>query len=196
MDARAWDGGAVASLQCRIAELEVEHRRLLRRSRGTWMALGVLVVVPMVTAFSRWVGAPEEILVVRGVDIVDATGVKRIELRGGPEVTDPPFYGRRFRRHGSLGASILFYDAGGAEQGGFLIPDRGGISMGMDSKANQVISISAAADGRSMGLDFYTTAGEPHRASLGITPEGPHLRLVRNGVVVVELPGGAGGVAR
>lgn len=177
-------------LESRVARLERANRRLRRwlLVAGVAAALAVPGLIGW-TAFGGERGAATfSELTVNRLVVEDEKGMPRLELT--TDTPDPPVYGRRFVRQGGGQAGIIFFDADGMEQGGLVTGHRGGISMGVDSKAGQQGSLFVGAPGDRAGIQFYLPGEEgQQRASLLVTKEdGPQLLLERDGETVARVP--------
>lgn len=206
---RHGDGGRtdIDHLEARVERLERANGRLRRLLLFT--AVVTALVAPALVGWTAFGGgesgdvergtAAFDELSVRRLVVEDAHGIPRLELT--TETPDPPVYGRRLMRQSSGQAGIIFFDADGMEQGGLVTTHRGGISMGVDSKAGQQGSLWVSASGDDAGIQFYRPGdGGEHRASLVVTEEdGPSLVLERDGETVGRLPAAsdtAGGSGR
>lgn len=184
------------SLESRVDRLERANERLRRWLLGAGVLLAL--VVPGLVGWTAFGGdgargnATFNELRVRQLVLEDEQGMPRLELT--TDTPDPPLYGRRFLRQGGGQAGIIFYDGDGMEQGGLVTGHRGGISMGVDSKAGQQGSLWVNAPGSEAGIEFYLPAEDgQHRAALTVSEEGgPRLLLMRDGDTVARIPTGGG----
>ncbi|NER14685.1 hypothetical protein GWK08_14610 [Leptobacterium flavescens] len=78
-----------------------------------------------------------EVLKVRGLVVVDSSGVERVMM--GAPLPDPTFHGYRYPRGGGAGISgILLFDSEGQERGGYVTDDNyGNVFLTLDSKTQQ-----------------------------------------------------------
>lgn len=179
-------------LEIRVGRLERANERL----RRLLLVAGVVaaLVVPGLVGWTAFGGEDSRgtarfgDLHVRRLVLEDEQGMPRLELT--TDTPDPPLYGRRFIRQGGGQAGIIFYDADGMEQGGLVTGHRGGIMLGVDSKAGQQGSLWVNAPGSRAGIEFYLPgSGGQHRASLTVSEEtGPRLLLIRDGDTASRFP--------
>lgn len=119
-----------------------------------------------------------EIIKVRGVVVVDSSGVERVII--GAPLPDPTMHGYRIYRgeYGSI-SGIMLYDAEGQERGGYVTDNGyGNVFLTLDSKTQQnALFIADPLDGAAM----LVWGRNGNKISLAAGDDDIYLDLTKNG---------------
>lgn len=180
-------------LEKRLLALECKCTRLLAL---VVFVTGMALVLPLSVARSAKASSAPDVLRVRELVVVDENGVERVII-GAPlpgqwqdgkvNTTRVP---RPFRQ-----AGILLFDKDGVERGGYVTEDTGDNALlTLDDKHKQeVLLVTGPVPTSSFRMWIGSDSLE-----LRVDPElnGPTLRMIRNGKILVEQPQRSGANAR
>ena len=174
----------------RAREIEDSLRRLVRRNRRlTWglaattsiLALGI-VALAVFGIRSRNIVPPGGILTVRGLVVIDSSGVERVRIQA--PLPDPIVLGKRFPRGGTV-SGILLFDDEGNERSGYVTSDGyPNVFFTLDSLARQhVLFITEPQGGPTLKLWDGTSV-----STLSAGSDGPGLKLTAGDKTLFEIP--------
>jgi hypothetical protein len=171
------------------AELQQEVRRL-RRNLRLLIVVTACIITADILAHTRTLdaqrpqnAAPDSILRVRGLVVVDERGVERVWI--GAPVTEPRVLGKRFNRGGKA-SGILLFDAEGNERGGYVTFDEEGTAhFSLDAVGYMVTRISAPAAG---GVEIMTRGDSGSIARFGVAGSTPYFGMLRGDSVLFQAP--------
>jgi hypothetical protein len=181
----------------RVTELSAAVERLERRvQRARWslMAIiGMTISVQLLHVMTKpriaeagtdATLAPDSVLTIRELVVVDAMGTPRVRI--GAPLPDPIMLGKRFNRGGVV-SGILIYDAEGNERGGYVTGDESrGAAITLDEIMRAAVHIGVEDRGEAHvsvdnGLGGYGLLGINQR-------DGAYIRLHSEGRLTGVLP--------
>ena len=168
----------------RIRQLERRCAQLSFGVRGS-LALWALTLVALVAMGVRGPGAPreDEVLRVRGLEVVDANGVARVIL--GAPVPEPRILGRRHPRGGDV-SGVILQDGEGNERGGYVTDDSYGNAMlTLDSVGRMQFITLVEPDG---AVWCNLSAPKGNQFDVRVSEGGTSLKVQDQGEVTLAVP--------
>ena len=121
---------------------------------------------------------PDDVLIVRGLVVVDGNGRERVRL--GAPLPDPVVNGKRLPRKAAV-SGVLIFDADGDERGGYVTSDKeGNAFLTLDAKTGQQALFLANRDGGAHLTVWSGADRNSNYASIRAVPT-PFVELVRGG---------------
>ena len=169
-----------------VLKLERKNRRL---SWGFYTSL-----ILMATTFASFAAierttarteiAPDSVLRVRGLIVVDQNGRERIQI--GAPLPDPLLQGKRYKRQGAV-SGILLMDAEGTERSGYFTSDEPGtVALTLDAVQGQT-AMFLANDEKGANLQIYDRDNK-HSVRLLAVGDSPNVIVTREGKRIFQLP--------
>lgn len=177
----------MGELRLAVEALQRQNRRLTCGFYGLLIAVAIFAVtvalVPKSSASAPAV-APDSVLRVRGLIVVDADGKERVRI--GAPLPDPLMQGRRYKRNGTI-SGILLLDADGTERSGYFTSDEPGtVALTLDTVQGQT-AMFLANDEKGANLQIHDLDSH-HSVGLYAVGSAPNLIVEREGRTIFELP--------
>lgn len=165
-----------------VERLERRNRRLTQVLMVCVLLLGLTVIALGVSALRPRNPAPDGILKVRGLVVVDANGVERVRIQA--PLPDPLTLGKRFPRGGAVSGVLLFDDEGN-ERSGYVTSDGyPNVFFTLDSLARQHVLFITEPQGDPMLRLWDGTSV----ATLSAGADGPGIKLTSGEKALLEVP--------